>query len=145
MEPLFVAFTSRASQRTAVIAEELGSIWLYLSRPNERAPEHDCWLLNTDDPPRDHGYYRQQKSPPPAPADRLLAGGTTPPPAPERWAVEWSDDGESAAALLDGQPIGFIASGHQRGYARYIADGAQPWALPWPDDTYNEVFERSQG
>jgi len=67
MEPLFVAFTSQASQRAAVIAEEVDSIWLYLSRPNERAPERDCWLLNTDaEPRRDREYYRQQKSAQPA-------------------------------------------------------------------------------
>ena len=144
MEPLFVAFTSQASQRAAVIAEEVDSIWLYLSRPNERAPERDCWLLNTDaEPRRDREYYRQHKSPPPAPPDRVLAGGTTPTPSSDRWAVQWSADGESVAALLDGRPIGLIASGHRRSYARYIADEAGPWALPWSDDAYGEAFPRS--
>lgn len=144
MEPLFVAFTSQASQRTAVIAEELGSIWLYLSRRNERAPERDCWLLNTDaEPRRDREYYRQHKSPPPAPTDRVLSGGTTPAPSSDRWAVQWSADGESVAALLDGQPIGLIVSGHHRGYARYIADEARPWADPWSDDAYGDAFLRS--
>ena len=139
MDPLFVAFTCQASQRTAVIAEELGSIWLYLSRPNARAPEHDCWLLNTAAEQRDREYYRQHQSPPPAPSDRVLAGGTTPAPSSDRWTVQWSADGESVAALLDRRPIGLIVSGHQRGYARYIADDARPWALPWSDDAYRIV------
>ena len=141
MEPLFVAFPSQASQRNAVIAEELGSIWLYLSRPDERAPERDCWLLNTEaEPRRDGEYYRQHKSPPPAPSGLVLAGGTTAAPSSDRWTVQWSADGESVAALLDGMPIGFIVSGDQRGYARYIAEDARPWAFPWSDDAYGEAF-----
>jgi len=141
MEPLLIAFICQASQRTAVIAEELGSIWLYLTRRNERAPERDCWLLNTDAELRhDREYYRRQKSPPPAPTHRVLAGGTTQAPSSDRWAVQWSADGDSVAALLDGRPIGFIVSGHQRGYARYIADEAGPWAAPWSDDVYAETF-----
>jgi hypothetical protein len=141
MEPLFVAFTSETSQRTAVIAEELGSIWLYLSRRKERAPERDCWLLNTEAEPRlDLDYYRQHNSPPPAPSGRVLPGGTTPAPSSDRWAVQWSADGESVAALLDGRQIGFIAAGQQRGHARYISAEARSWALPWSDDAYREVF-----
>ena len=143
MDPLFIAFTSHISERTAVIAEELGSIWLYLSGRSERSPERDCWLLNTDADPRpDLGYYRQHNSPPPAPSACVLPGGATPAPSPDRWAVQWSDDGESVAALLDGRPIGFIAAGHQRGRARYIHGDARPWALPWSDDAYDEVFSR---
>jgi hypothetical protein len=144
MEPLFVAFTCQASQRSAVIAEELGSVWLYLSRRNESAPERDCWLLNTEaQPPRDREYYRQHKSPPPAPPGLVLAGGTTPAPSSDRWTVQWSADGESVAALLDGMPVGLIVSGHQRGYARYIADDARPWAFPWSDDAFGEAFSGS--
>ena len=141
MEPLFISFTREESRRTAVIAEELGSIWLYLSRQGERAPGHDCWLLNTFPPPQ-HGreFYRQRNSPPPAPADRVIAGGTMRAPAPDRWSVVWSPDGESVAALLDGQTIGFIAAGRKRGNARYIKDGAESWALPWTDDAYCEAF-----
>ena len=141
MEPLFISFTSEKSRRTAVVAEELGSIWLYLSRQGESAPEHDCWLLNTVPQPQ-HGreFYRPRNMPPPAPADRVITGGTMPTPAPDRWSVVWSRDGESVAALLDGQPIGFIAAGLTRGSARYITDGALPWAVPWADDTYRDAF-----
>jgi hypothetical protein len=141
MEPLFVAFTCEVSRRTAVIAEELGSIWLYLSGRNARAPERDCWLLNTDaEPQRDREYYRLHQSPPPAPSGLVLEGGTTSTPSPDRWAVQWSADGESVAALLDGRPIGLIVSQHPRGHALYIADGAPPWALPWSGDAYDDAF-----
>ena len=140
MEPLFLVFTSEGSHRSAVIAEEIGSVWLYLTRPNERAPERDCWLLNTDAEAHDREFYRQRNSPPPAPADRVLGAGTTPVPAAERWSVRWSGDGHSVAALLDGKAIGLIVSEHQRGHARYIAEDAVSWALPWSDHTYSEAF-----
>ena len=139
-DPLFVAFESDVSHRTAVIAEETGSIWLYLSKPDERAPERDCWLLNTDAEIRDREFYRQHQSPPPAPPTRVLDGGTAPLPGVERWSVRWSSDGHSVAALLDGQAIGFIVAGHERGHARYISGGAPPWALPWSEHAYNDTF-----
>jgi hypothetical protein len=63
-----------------------------------------------------------------------------PPPSSDRWAVRWSADGESVAALLDGRPIGFIVTGHPHGYARYLADNARPWALPWSGDVYRVAF-----
>ena len=141
METLFLMFTCEASHRSAVIAEEIGSVWLYLSRPHERAPERDCWLLNADaDADHDREFYRQHQSPPPAPSTHVAAAGTMPVPAGERWSVLWSADGHSVAALLDGKAIGFIVSGHQRGNARHIAEGAVPWALPWSDNAYNETF-----
>ena len=139
-DSLFVAFQSDVSRRTAVIAEEIGSIWLYLSKPDERAPERDCWLLNTDAEIRDREFYRQQQSPPPAPPDHILDGGTVPVPDAERWSALWSSDGNSVVALLDGQAIGFIVAGDEHGHARYISGGATPWALPWSEHAYNEAF-----
>ena len=139
-ESLFLSFPCDRSRRTAVIAEEIDSIWLYLSAPGEQKPQRDCWLLNTTAVVHEQSYYRQRGAPPPAPADRVGPEGVASPPATERWSVQWSVDGHSVAALLDGLPIGVISATGRGGMARFIGTGADPWALPWDEDAYRAVF-----
>ena len=144
MSGLFIASRSDRSRRTAVIAEEIDSIWLYLSAPGEERPERDCWLLNTHAAPARPApdEYERRGSPPPLPADRILSAPPQDPLSPELWSLSWSDDGESVAAVFDGTAVGFITAGGTRGVARYVAGNAPAWADPWDEDAYSRIFTR---
>jgi hypothetical protein len=52
-ELLFLADSPVVSGRTAVISEEVESVWLYLTGRGSRRPERDCWLFNTAAAPAD--------------------------------------------------------------------------------------------
>ena len=131
------------SRRTAIVREEVDSVWLYLSRPGETRPEVACWVVNTIDAPRvpDFAAYRNQSAPPPLPATQLA--GTPPDPRQGDWSLRWSRDGHAVTALLDEHPIAFVVAGRSRGYARYVKAGADPWALPWDEDLFATVFSAS--
>jgi hypothetical protein len=137
-QPLFVKFRCEHSRRTAVIAEEIDSVWLYLSAAGNETPERDCWLLNTTTTPREMAFYRERGAPPPAPIDRVEHGGVLS--APGQWSVIWSASGDAVAALLNALPIGFVSAPDQRGWARYMRAGAGSWAKPWDEDTYRTLF-----
>ncbi|MBC8403685.1 MAG: hypothetical protein H8E15_00540 [Planctomycetes bacterium] len=47
MTELFLTDLHEASGRTAIIEETEGCIWLYVTAPNSKDPELDCWLVNT--------------------------------------------------------------------------------------------------
>jgi hypothetical protein len=106
MPKLFVASRSDRSSRTAVIAEEVDSIWLYLSAPGKQGPERDCWLLNTEDAPARLAAddYRRFGSPPPLPADR--SSGTPPAGArsEERWSFVWAPDASPDTSAMARRP-----------------------------------------
>ena len=142
---LFIASTSERSGRTAVIAEELDSVWLYLSAPGKQSPEQDCWILNTPAAANPIDFYRTRGSPPPAPGGHVAPGGTRDVPAAERWSLSWSADGDSVAAMLEGTAVGFISPSRPRGVARYILEGAAAWAHTWDEDSYRRTFQPSSG
>ena len=138
--PDIISERSAESDRTAVVHEEIDSVWLYLSRPGDARPDVACWALNTPEAPPlpDFALYREKSGPPPLPAARVA--GTLPDPHDGRWSLRWANDGHAVAALLDGQPIAFVIGGRQRGYARYVAAGADPWALPWDSELFAATF-----
>ena len=135
--------TSEESGRTAVVREEVDSVWLYLSRPDEARPEVACWVLNTIDAPQapDFAHYRSQSAPPPLPASQLA--DVLPDPDQGRWSLRWSPDGHAVSALLNERPIAFVIGGRPRGHARYVKSGADPWALPWDENIFVTVFTGS--
>ncbi|MGH9238901.1 MAG: hypothetical protein ACRD3G_12750 [Vicinamibacterales bacterium] len=135
-----ISARSEESGRTAVVHEEIDSVWLYLSRPGETRPEVACWVLNTSDAPPvpDFATYRGPSAPPPLPIAHVE--GAPPDPRHGRWSLLWSRDGHAVAALLDDRPIAFIVAGQSRGYARYVKAGANPWALPWDEGSFAAAF-----
>jgi hypothetical protein len=139
-EPLLLSYFSDVSKRTAIVADEGDSVWLYLTEPETQRPERDCWLLNTTTAPAspDFARYREQGQPPPAPASIIDPDGVRTTPAPDRWSVRWSTDGEAVAVALDGNPIGFVRSSEQRGCARFLLR-ASPWGSPWDQDAASRI------
>src|SRR5262249_34156597 len=96
-EPFLSTNTSDVSGRTAIVAEEMDSFWLYLTGRASPRIECDCWLFNTPAAPADPDMetYRARSAPPPAPVDFITAEGVRQLPAAERWSFRWSDSGEA--------------------------------------------------
>jgi len=140
-KPLLVSEQNPLSRRCAVLADEGTSIWLYLTEPNDERPVADCWLLNTVPAPIDLSSYRAVKGAPPA--TRQYAGANSEAQAPEANAVrfQWSVDGESVAALVSSELLGFIAAGRKRGFSKHLlAEG--PFGLPLDEQLYTRLFTR---
>jgi hypothetical protein len=64
-------------------------------------------------------------------------------PSEELLRLRWSADGESVAALLGDELLGFMPAGHQRGFSKHLtASGAFGSVLD--PDLFAGVFERAQ-
>ena len=141
-EEIHLTSRSALSGRTAVIAEERDSVWLYLCPPDQDRPETACWILNTSHAPAepDRTVYRALSSPPPVPA--RYAAPSAPDPHRGHWRLLWAEDDSAVAALLDDQAMAFVVAGQPRGHARYVLEGAQPWALPWDQLRFDAHFDQ---
>lgn len=133
-EELTLEFDSEASGRTAVIADEGDSVWVYLTRPDDAAIERDGWLFNKPSAPAEPepDDYQAQGTPPPAPARFIVSDGTRALPEPRSFGVRWSSDGHTALVLLDGLAIASVSASEERGMSRYLRE-ACGWGVPWDD------------
>lgn len=140
-DALLLEFDSEASGRTAVIADEGDSVWLYLTHPSDEEIERDCWLFNTPTAPAepDPAVYEAQSAPPPAPAHLITDEGTRAVPQERSFRVRWSADGESAAVWLDETPIGLVTMSEERGISRYLREAAA-WGRPWDEAVFAALF-----
>ena len=140
-DPLFLCFESAVSERTALVADEGDSVWLYLTRPGATDVERDCWLFNKPSAARapDFSTYEAADLPPPAPADIIVPGGVSDVPDEEHWSVRWSEDGETVAVAIDEVEIGVVSASEPRGFARYLS-AASPWGNPWDPALLKQLF-----
>ena len=137
-EPLISEQHAR-SRRWAIVANEGDSVWLYLTEPDRERPVADCWLLNTIPAPEDLSAYRAARSAPAA--TREFAGPDARGVFPDASSVrfQWSADGESVAAFVTDELLGFIASGQRRGFSRHlVAEG--PFGHPLDQQLYSRLF-----
>lgn len=125
----------------AWIEEEVDSVWLFLVRAAGECILAHCWLCNTTSKPLLHSWeeYREKSAPPPAPKPLVLDGSVLLRAESPGWAISWSGDGQSVAALHDGVPMGFIIGGSSKGYSRYIRESSA-WGEPWSSGGYLEIF-----
>src|SRR5689334_11253603 len=115
---------SAASGRSAIVADEGDSVWLYLTVADQQKIEADCWLFNCIDAFDSSEFqsrsaeYRERGEPPPETRDVVDASSKL---AGEldagRVQVQWSADGEAVAALIDGGVAGFIDAKKRRGFS----------------------------
>jgi hypothetical protein len=136
------------SRRTAIIADEGDSIWLYLTDASGEGVTADCWLMNRIPAPsyaalaEEEGAerYRGEGLPPPAIAEVVAEGAfrTTPLEA-ARCRFTWASNGESVAAYYETELIGFIARGEPRGFSRFLRLPS-PWGEPLDLERFVEVF-----
>jgi hypothetical protein len=146
-EELTVSDPHPSSGRTAIVADEGESVWLYLTGPDGSIAA-DCWLYNRVPAPSTAalrprlGEYRARGAPPPAPAEVVGPSAHRDAPLdPVTVTLAWSADGEAVAASVDGVLVGFIAPGVRRGYSRHLR-AAGPWGSPLDGALHAELFGR---
>jgi hypothetical protein len=136
------------SLRTAIIADEGDSVWLYLTDAGGEGVTADCWLMNRIPAPRyaelaeNEGAerYRDEGLPPPAIAEVVAEGAFRPGPLEAaRCRFTWAANGESVAAYYETELLGFIARGEPRGFSRFLRV-ASPWGEPLDWTRFAEVF-----
>jgi hypothetical protein len=148
VDSLHVSERHPASRRTAIIADEGDSVWLYLTDAGGEGITADCWLMNRIPAPRyaelaeNEGAerYRGEGLPPPAIAEVVAEGAfRSAPLEAARCRFTWAANGESVAAYYETVLLGFIARGEPRGFSRFLRV-ASPWGEPLDLDRYTEVF-----
>jgi hypothetical protein len=134
------------SRRTAIIADEGESVWLYLTEADSPTIENACWLFNcvpapTEDEVEAHAAdYETRGVPAPAAREfvdeaaqlegRLESGQAR---------FRWSDDGEAVAAWIDDELVGFLVAGDPNGYSAHLLVGCE-WGEPLDAELYAGVF-----
>jgi hypothetical protein len=109
-----VALGHGRSGRTAIVADEGDSVWLYLTEPKGTAIAADCWLFNRIVAPSAAALrprlpeYRARALPPPAPTEMIGPNALHETALmPGEVEVSWSADGHAVAAWVDGTLVGF--------------------------------------
>jgi len=139
-EPLLViSEPHESSQRTAIVADEGDSVWLYITESNSADIVGACWMSNAagipDEP--DLQSYTKQNLPPPAPASVLHTGGTITEALEKRWELAWASDGHAACLFVDGEARGIITP--SGGYSRFLQQVC-PWGKPWDGQVFTDLF-----
>jgi hypothetical protein len=138
-EEVFLSEQNSISRRWAVLEDDGLSAWLYLTGPDSEKPAADCWVYNRIPNPEPAESYLSRGVAPPAPSEYAGEGALLISPDESSFRLAWSKDGESVA-LFDGHIlIGFIASGHERGFSRNL-EKAGAWGNPLDEDVYKSVF-----
>jgi hypothetical protein len=142
---LWVSEDHPTSGRTAVVEDAGDSVWLYLTEPGGARIVADCWLFNRVPAPDDVDAAAGTDAPPPAVAAVVGEGAHRPVPLdPAQVRFRWSADGESVAALVDGEPVGCIVAGRERGSSRHLRV-AGPWGEPLDPALYQATFGDADG
>ena len=127
------------SGRAALLEEDGDSCWLYLTAPGDAHLVADCWLYNCRVFERAELRTWDRSRPPPAPRELVGPAAVFGRAQRGRLTLRWSTDGGAVAALLDGQPLGYIAPDTRRGCHRALA-AAGPWGAPFDEDQYGRLF-----
>lgn len=136
------------SHRTAIIADEGDSVWLYLTVASGQAVMADCWLMNRIPAPRyaelaeSEGAerYRGNGLPPPAIAEVVAEGAFHEGPLDAAHCrFIWAADGNSVAAYYRTDLLGFIAWGEPRGFSKFLRVGS-PWGEPLDMERFVALF-----
>ena len=121
------------SQRVAIIEEDNGMVWLYLSHPEVTRPARDCPAFITAPPPPTVDWERVLRGETPRiAADVATDCSFIQSPAAEDFGTIWTPDGESVALRHNGEIICMIVAGHQRGHSRAV-NGVGPLGFPFDE------------
>ncbi|WP_429154175.1 hypothetical protein [Aeromonas media] len=138
MNPLFLSKRHPVSDKTAILADEGASVWLYMTDSGSDYPVADCWLLNTVPSPEHLNGYRGNSAPP-AILKFVVPGSEGDAPLESDIEMRWAPDGHSVALLVKGTPLGFIAQGNKHGYSKNLVT-ASPFGMPFEQELYERLF-----
>ncbi len=138
MNPLFLSERHPVSDKTAILADEGASVWLYMTDSGSDYPVADCWLLNTVPSPEHLNGYRGDSAPP-AILKFVVPGSEGDAPLESDIELRWAPDGHSITLLVKGTPLGFIAQGNKHGYSKNLVT-ASPFGMPFEQELYERLF-----
>ena len=141
-EEVFLSEQHPISRRWAVLEDDGLSAWLYLTEPDSEKPAADCWIYNRVSSPELAATYLSRGIGPPAALEVIGEGALMNPANSLEFRLVWSADGESVALFFEASLMGFIASGHERGYSRNLKQSS-PWGNPLDRTLYGSVFDAS--
>ena len=139
---LVISEPHEISARTAIVADEGDSIWLYITEANSSDIVGACWVANGEGMPEepDLQSYTQKNLPPPAPAQVLHTGNTISNTLESSWELAWATNGQSACLFVNGEARAVITP--SGGYTRFLAMDC-PWGKPWDAQVFADLFSES--
>jgi hypothetical protein len=136
---LVISEPHELSARTAIVADEGDSIWLYITESKSSDIVGACWMANAVGVPDapDLQSYTKQNLPPPAPAEVTHSGGAIEDALACNWELAWATDGQAACLFVDGEARGLITP--SGGYSRFL-QLVCPWGKPWDNEVFQDLF-----
>src|SRR2546426_600425 len=131
------------SGRCAVVEDDGDSAWLLLTNPDGVTIAADCWLYNRRHVTQAELGRWPRDRPPPALDDLIDPGALRTAPLHDHVTFLWDRHGESVAARLEDEVLGFIAAGERRGHSKYLRR-ASDWGAPFDTGIFRRLFETEQ-
>ncbi len=141
---IFLSSEHPVSKRTAILEEEGGTAYLYLTAPREMRPEGEVVVYSTGVLATEAEALKAAQRGVPPPLARELAS----PEAVIRDAVaadfsfRWTSDGKAIALMRKAKPLAMLLPGPKRyqGYSRALArDGF--FGKPWDQALFGSSFK----
>ena len=128
------------SNRYAFFEDDEISGWLYLTKPGEKKPDHDCWIYNRIPviDPKDIINYKN--GPPPASSEYAKDDSRIITPKGMNIRLLWSSDGHSIALMINDAPFGYINGYNKLGYSRNLIKPG-PWGNVFDEILFNMLFQ----
>jgi hypothetical protein len=141
---LFLSAEHPLSKRTAILEEEGGTAYLYLTAPREMRPEGDVVVYSTGVLASKAEALKAAQSglPPPLTTEVASTDAVIRDVTPADFSFKWTTDGQGVALIRKGKPVAMILPGPQkpRGYSRALArDGF--FGKPWDQAVYGSSFK----
>ncbi len=140
-DSLFLREQHPDSGHTATFEDNGTSAWLYLSEPSSAEIIADAWAFNRVKAPRMSEIKTYRGGPPPAAEGYADPQALCKDPFKYEWRLQWSDDGESCAVLMDGKAIAMIVNGQRPGYSQHLSQSG-PWGEPWNEVLYRSLMDQ---
>lgn len=134
---LFVSEQHPQSGRYAVFEEDEHTFWLYLSAAGSERPEFDCLVFNKIPPIAKEDIPSYRGGPVP-----VISGFASPIAVCSSGISDasflWSDDGETVALTVGGEPAALVCAGEKSGFTKAVLkDG--PWGKCWAEQLFRSL------
>jgi hypothetical protein len=141
-KPLFVEAQHPQSKRHAVLEENAGSVYLYLTTPGEPRPERDIIVFSTQPLVSEKVALARAEAGDPPPlakeyaSDNAILNGVK----LDQLALTWSKDGQAVAIIRAGKPLAMVLMGKKRGYSKALRRSGF-YGEPWDEALFTKTFK----
>jgi hypothetical protein len=141
---IFLTSEHAASHRTAILEQDGGVAFLYVTVPGSLEPEGDIVVYSTGILATEAEALRaaQDGTPPPLTKDAATAEAVIRDATARDFSFRWSADGKGIALLRDGRPVAMLLPESKKyvGYSRALAKRC-PFGRPWDDTLFRASFK----